>query len=118
MATDSSEFLGSETARATLVESEHAMRDLLIVMHALRDRVMAEGDVSQPEVAKTVTTLAAARSRLNEDIAKYEDRVLFDKKRVAHAPLDFEKLRAELGSKIDRIRAAMEAGEVPERADN
>ena len=117
MATDPSEIEGTASARSALAESEDALRDVLLVARMMRDRLLAEGEVTQPEVAKTVTALAQIRSRLNEEIARYEDRVLLLEKRVAHAPLDFDELRSVLGSKIDRIRTALDAGEVSEGPD-
>ena len=95
MAEDPSDQLGTERARSVL-----------------KARVRQGSGVPPAELSRALTAFSQARTRLTEEVTKHEDRILLSRKRVASAPLDFEELRASLGSKIDRIRADLDAGKV------
>ena len=116
MAEDQNDRLNAEHARSLLRESEVALRDVLDALDILRARIRAGDDVPPAELSRALTAFSQARTRLTEEVTRHEDRILLATKRVASAPLDFDELRASLGRKIDRIRADLDAGAVPEGA--
>ena len=117
MANDPSGFSDIERSRALLSYSEKSLRDVLDVLDILEARVRADETISQADLAKALTAIAQNRGRVHDDLRKHEDRILFEKKLVAHAPLDFDRLRSEIGGKIDRLRATFGAGDFPETSD-
>ena len=113
MAEETSDLSDIARSRRLLNESENALRDALDAFAIMRARVLADQIIQPGELAKTLTAISQNRGRVTDDMRKHEDRILFTSKRVAHAPLDFDELRSALGRKLDRIRAALAAGDVP-----
>ncbi len=117
MAMEPSDFKGTEDARLLLEDSQRSIREMLFVFKVLSERLDGGDAVPQAELTKAITSLAGARNKLLDEVRRYEDRVLRDKKLTADSILDFDELRAELGRKLDRIRKHREAGSVFVRAE-
>ncbi|MEO0917478.1 MAG: hypothetical protein AAFY31_10930 [Pseudomonadota bacterium] len=117
MADDPSDFSDIDRSRALLAESDEALREALAAFAILKERLLADETVPPTELAKALTSISQNRGRVTDDMRKHEDRILFNTKRVAHAPLDFDQLRFEIGSTLDRIRTTLGPGEVSEEFD-
>ena len=117
MADEESDFLDIERSRELLATSDEALREALAAFAILKERLLADETVPPTELARALTAISANRGRVSDDMRKHEDRVLFRHKRVANAPLDFDELRSDIGSKIDRIRATLRAEGVFEEPD-
>ncbi|MEM7718979.1 MAG: hypothetical protein AAF222_07230 [Pseudomonadota bacterium] len=117
MADDPSEFSDIDRSRKLLAESDEALREALDAFAILKERLLADETVAPTELAKTLTSISQNRGRVTDDMRKHEDRILFHTKRVGNAPLDFDQLRSEIGSTLDRIRATLDAEGIPEELD-
>ncbi len=117
MAEDPSAIADTEPSRQLLTQSEAALRDVLEALDLLRARMEDDDELPQTELTKALIAFGSARNRLNEEMRKHEDRILFNQKRVANAPHDFDKLRSALGCKLDSIRASLGSGELSEEPD-
>ena len=114
MTDDPAELAGTLRARSMLADSEAAMADILAAFSLMTERMLSDDSVPTSELPKMLTAFGQIRAKLIEEVTKHENRVLYNEGRVAHAPLDFDALRDEIGGKLDRIRAAGDAAEVPE----
>ncbi|WP_422073667.1 hypothetical protein [Tranquillimonas rosea] len=102
-----------EGARSLLVEAEahyrEALEDFLAVKLYLKDRDdLAEAEIKQKaaEYRRATQTLFDERKRLEDHLKRLEG--------IAREyALDFDAVRAEIGGRLDRLRAAGGAGEVP-----
>ncbi len=108
----------TERARFLLSQSEKALDEVLFVFDSLSERLRTEGEPNSPEVMRAVTAMSQARSRLINEVKEHDKRVIRSEGRDAEAPLDLDAIRAEIGRRIDRIRAALDAGEVSEGTDH
>lgn len=117
MAEDPSAIAGTEPSRHLLSRSEKTLEDLLRALDLLQARMEADETLPSSELSKALVAFGSARHRLNEEMIKHEDRILFAAKRVANAPLDFDDLRCSIGGKLDRIRASLGSGELSEESD-
>lgn len=113
MADEPSDFSDIDRSRALLAESDEALREALAAFAILKRRLLADETVPPTELAKALISISQHRGRVTDDMRKHEDRILFDKKLVANAPLDFDQLRSEIGRKIDRLRDTLRAEGVP-----
>lgn len=101
-------------AEALLEQAEIHCREMLGDLEIVRQYYKDKDDLSETElrrvlnnVAKSVQTVFDERRRLDE----------FRKRHlgiVNEYALDFDQVRSEVGSRLDRIRAARDAGEVPQ----
>ena len=111
MADDPSVLAGTFTSRRMLSESEKAMEDILKAFEVMADRIKdGESDVTPAEISKVRTVLAQVRSRLVDEVKKHEERVFHSNGLSAGAPMDFDRVRSEIGSKLNRIRDARRSG--------
>lgn len=108
MTKDPSDQADTSDARSLLENSEEALRDALTALNTLSRRVRDGEDIPPAEFTRTLTSLSQARTRLTEEVTRYEDRMLRARQRVADAALDFDAIRSEIGGKIDRIRASLD----------
>lgn len=106
---------GTENARALLESGERAMRNILIVFDGLEAELRQGNMISDAELRQACLTMAKAQSRLMEEIQKYERHVLRQQGLVQDAPIDFARVRRNIGSRLDRIRKSREAEAVPEQ---
>ncbi|MEM9426711.1 MAG: hypothetical protein AAGA06_08405 [Pseudomonadota bacterium] len=113
MAEEPSENSDIERSRRLLCQSDDALQSALDAFAIIQARIEADETMSQVDIAKALTAISQNRGRVRDDMRSYEDRVLYQAKRVANAPLDFDELRAALGRKLDRIRAVA-SGDVSE----
>lgn len=105
MADDPSVLAGTFNSRRALEQSEKAMEEVIEAFDKLADRIKAsDDDVAPAEISKSRLVLAQVRTQLSEEVSKHERRVLQSEGLTADAPLDFDKLRASIGGKLDRIR--------------
>lgn len=100
------DLAGTRRARQMLERSEHSMENLLAALDLYADAVLDGATVTIADVAKARIALAHARNQLLEEVKKHEERCAFDRGLVATAPLDFDELRDQIGSKLDRLRFA------------
>lgn len=114
MADEPSDFSDIEQSRALLADSTKSLRGVLKALDILEARMTADETISQSDLARVLTAIAQNRGRVNDDMRKHEDRILFDKKLVANAPLDFDQLRSDIGRKVDRLREALRTEDVSE----
>jgi hypothetical protein len=116
MADDLSGFSDIERSRALLADSEASLRGIIDALNIMEARLRADETLSQADLAKALTVISQNRGRVSDDLRKHEDRLFFRHKQVANAPLDFDELRAAIGRKLDRLRAALDPGDVSEGA--
>ncbi len=110
MADDPSVLAGTASARFALEQSMKSLSELILAFEELTERLGdPEGQISPSEVSKARVAFAHVRSQLVEEVGKHEKRVLESKGLVANAPIDFDALRASIGSKLGRIRDARDA---------
>ena len=111
MADDPSVLAGTFTSRRMLGESEKAMEDILTAFEVMADRIKkGESDATPTEIIKMRTVLAQVRSQLVDEVKKHEERVFHSNGLSRDAPMDFEQLRSDIGSKLDRIRKSRGSG--------
>ncbi|MEM7752392.1 MAG: hypothetical protein AAF230_03205 [Pseudomonadota bacterium] len=114
MAEEPSENSDIERSRRLLCQSDDALQSALDAFAIIHARINAGDAMPDAEMSKTLNLISQGRGRVRDDMRAYEDRILYKEKRVANAPLDFDELRAALGSKLDRIRRAAASGDVSE----
>lgn len=100
---------GTEEARALLKSGENAMRSLLVAFDLMADEILDGKDYSEAEIKRTCLALGRAQSSLMEEIQKYERHVLREKGLIEEAPIDFDRVRREIGRRLDGIRDAQNA---------
>ena len=111
MADDPFVLAGTFKSRRMLRESEKAMEDILEAFEVMADRIKSgEAEVAPAEITKMRTVLAQVRSQLVDEVNKHEERVFHSNGLSRDAPMDFEQLRSDIGSKLDRIRKSRGAG--------
>ena len=107
MTEDPSKLAGTIVSREMLSKSEKAMEDILAAFELMAERILEDKEnLSKAELSQARVSLAQTRSQLIEEVNKHEKRVLLSKGLLAEAPLDFDSIRAEIGSKLDRLRRA------------
>ena len=106
MTDDPSILAGTFQSRRMLAQSERAMEDILAAFELMAERMIGNDDMSISELTKARISLAHVRSQLVDEVNKHEKRVLSSQGLVADAPLDFDSIRREIGSRLDRIRDA------------
>ena len=91
---DPAEMAGTLRARSMLEESQAAMADLLIAFNLMTEHMLSDDSLSPADITKLLGISAQVRTKLIDEVTKYENRVLFNAGKVAHAPLDFDEIRA------------------------
>lgn len=102
--TDLAELAGTTRAREILRESETLVEDVLAALADVREQLVRGELEAVTDINKMRGTLASVRLKLREEVERYEEHVAHGTGRVAAAPLDFDKLRGEIGRKLDRLR--------------
>lgn len=113
MAEDPAILAGTFASRRMLARSEKSMEDILVAFDVMAERMLDGDNIPVAELAKARTALGQVRSQLLEEVYKHEKRVLLSQGLLADAPLDFDELRREIGSSLDRIRSARDAEGIP-----
>ena len=110
MADDPEVSLETEHARWMLQQSEKALRRVLMAFDAMEER-MLHGDVplSEADLSKACASLGNTRSKLLDEVNKYERHVLLSNGLTAEAPIDFDAIKDKIGSSLDSIRAAQDS---------
>ena len=107
MPDDPSKLAGTIVSREMLERSEKAMEDILAAFELMAERLLTgEDEMSMGELSRARLALGQTRSQLIDEVNKHEKRVLLSKGLVADSPLDFDVIRDEIGSQLDRIRRA------------
>ena len=110
MADDPSVLAGTFSSRRALEQSEKAMDEIIEAFDSLARRIKnGDDDVAPAEISKSRLVLAQVRTQLSEEVSKHEKRVLQSAGLATDAPIDFDKLRASIGRKLNRIRNAGDA---------
>ena len=112
MTDDPSRQAMTDRARRLLAQSEKALDDMLTAFDVMAERMHAGEDVPASELAKSLTALSQARTRLINEVKEHDNRDLFSGGRPEEAPLDLEAIRAEIGRRIGRIRDALDEEEI------
>lgn len=115
---DPAKLAGTRHARSMLAESETALSDVLVAFNLMTEHLLSDEGLSPGDVVRLLGIFAQTRTKLIDEVTKYENRVLFNEGKVAHAPLDFDKLRDQIGSKLDRIRASRGSEGLSEGSDD
>ena len=103
MAIDPAKLAGTERARNLLAQSAKSVADMLIVFESMADRISRD-EMTKAELASVLKAHAEARTQLIKVVVQHENDVLVEQKLVAHAPLNFDELRRDIGRKLDRLR--------------
>lgn len=106
---------GTSDARRLLQESETALWDVLAAINLMRNRITAGETLPPAELQRAVLALGTTRAKVLDEVQRHERRKFLENGLVADAPLDFEAIRDEIRSEIDRLRAAEDAGAFSDR---
>lgn len=101
----------TDRARQALAQSEKALAEVVRAFELMAERMQAE-DVPAAELTRTLTAHSQARSRLQDEVKEHDNRVLLAEGRLAAAPLDLEAIRTAIGSRLSRIRNALDEEEL------
>jgi len=104
MADDPSARAGSDGGRMKVDHSDKSMEDMLAVFDLMADRILNGEGVTVAEMKRMSVAMGHVRVQLVDEVIKYEDSGLSGKGPVEHASLDLEKLRREIGGRLDRLR--------------
>lgn len=116
MADDPAVLKKTLRARRMLAQSEAALDDILTAFEDMRNQMLT-GELSIGDLSKARVALGFARSKLLEEVNKYEKHILVSKGLSAEAPIDFDAIKDQIGRSLDRLRNAQEAGGVSEQSD-
>lgn len=118
MADDPDVPLGTERARWKLRHSEKALDKVLDAFDAMEQRMLdGEEGLVIGDLSKARIALGQTRSQLLDEVNKYERHILLSEGLIDGAPIDFDAIKDQIGSSLDRIRDARDAEGVSERAD-
>ncbi len=106
MADDPTIIAGTFHSRRMLAQSEKAMEDILAAFELMAERILEGENVSLAELTRSRTAMAQVRAQMVEEVNKHEKRVLQSMGLTADSALDFDAIRCEIGSRLDRVRAA------------
>jgi hypothetical protein len=95
-------------ARWMLRQSEKALRDVLDGFDAMQEMMQSGEAPSISEIMKARTALGNTRAQLLEEVNKYERHILLSKGLIDEAPIDFDAIKDQIGSRLDRLRATRE----------
>ncbi len=109
---DPSDMPGTDRARRLLEASQDSVSDMLTVIGLISERINSDETVSPTEMAKALTVLSQSRNKLIDEVKEHDDRNLFSRGETAAGPLDLEAIRASIGSRLDRIRTALDEGTI------
>ena len=114
MTDDPAILAGTFKSRRLLAAGEALVEDLLGLFERVATEAAASADkTSLAEMNRVRLLYAKARNELIEEVKKHEQHVLEARGLVATAPIDFDRLRAEIGRSLDRIRSARDAEGIP-----
>ena len=110
MADDPEVSSETEHARFMLHQSEKALLRVLMAFDSMEERMLhGEEPLSETELSKACASLGNTRSKLLDEVNKYERHVLLSNGLTAEAPINFDAVKDEIGSSLDRIRKARDA---------
>lgn len=109
MAEDLPVHFDIERAYALLNESQRALEDMLRAFEHMTGAMQSGERMTEMEMGKSMTSLGRVRRHFLEEVKSYEKHVFESNGLVASAPLDFDQLRSEIGSRLDRLRDAQSA---------
>jgi hypothetical protein len=113
MTDDSAAKAGTEGARQLLVEGQEALMSLRDKVCRLTEDIERGAPIAGQEILMAGIGLASMTKALAKEVRRHEAGVL-DAGGLAHAaPLDLDDIRSRIGRRLDRIRDARGAGEVP-----
>ena len=105
---DPSDMAGINRAQFLLDQSGKALGDMLTAFDIMAERMRSGDDVSVSELAKSLTAMSQARTRLINEVKEHDDRGLFSGGNAGEAALDLESIRTDIGRRLDRIREALD----------
>jgi len=111
---DPSGKAGTGPSRWLLGAGGTAVEDLLAALRLLSLRPRTDEDPALVSLAQARTALGQMRAQLIEEVLRHEQRIPDSEQPVAEAPVDFDAVKCEIGSRLDRIRDARRAGGVSE----
>lgn len=118
MADDPDVPMGTERARWKLRHSEKALDKVLDAFDAMEKRMLnGEDGFSISDLSKARVALGQTRSQLLDEVNKYERHILLSEGLVDEAPINFDAIKDQIGSSLDRIRAARDAEGFSEPSD-
>ena len=114
MTDDPYRLAGTSNARQMLGESATALYDVLEALNLMKTRLLAGETLPAAEMQRALLAVGLTRGRLLDEVRSHERKIFLENGLLADAPLDFEAIRREIGGHLDRLRAAGDAGDVPE----
>lgn len=91
-------------ARRKFVRAQKNLDRFINDLDTLIDRIEAGEIPTKTEIEKIVKDFSVVLMHADKEAEKYERRVLENTGLIADAPLDLDTIRAEIGSKLDRLR--------------
>ena len=104
----------TEHARWMLGQSEKALEQILIAFDEMSQQILEGGTLSGGDLTKARLSLGNTRSQLLEEVNRYERHILLSNGLTAEAPINFDAVKDQIGSSLDRIRTARDADGVSE----
>lgn len=117
MADDPEVSQETKHARWMLGQSEKALEDILIAFEEMRQQVLEGGTLTGGDLTNARLSLGKTRAQLLDEVNKYERHILLSNGLTADAPLDFDAIKDQIGSSLDRIRVARDSEGFPEESD-
>ncbi|CAN0600139.1 unnamed protein product, partial [Ectocarpus sp. 12 AP-2014] len=90
-------------ARWMLGQSEKALEQILIAFDEMSEQILEGGTLSGGDLTKARLSLGNTRSQLLDEVTKYERHILLSNGLTAEAPIDFDTIKDQIGSSLDRI---------------
>lgn len=106
MSDDATIIAGTFRARGMLARSEDVMEDILVAFELMVERILDGEDIPLPEIADRNKAMALVRAQMVEEVNRHEKRVLQPAGAGGDGTIDFDVIRREIGSRLDRVRAA------------
>ncbi|PWK57540.1 hypothetical protein [Silicimonas algicola] len=114
MTDDPAILAGTFKSRRLLLLSESVVNDMLDVFQdAATETAKTADKASLAEMKSALLVYSKARNELIDEVKKHEKHVLEARGLIASAPIDFDRLRVEIGRSLDRIRTARDAEGIP-----
>ena len=117
MADDPEVSQETKHARWMLGQSEKALEDILVAFEEMRLQILEGGTLTGGDLTKARISLGQTRAQLLDEVNKYERHVLLSNGLTAEAPLNFDAIKDQIGSRLDRIRIARDAEGFSEKSD-
>lgn len=105
---------GADASRRLLAQSEQILRDLMAAFETAAGRLRATDALPDTDISSAIVMLAKTRTTVIQEIQTNDKRDQLSGGVFSHKPHNFDAVRDELGRKLDRIRNATGAGDLPE----